>query len=96
MEEAKICHKHIYGHLPNIFESNLMPKLAVMIHTSATRSTTDINYHFDTLSKLNFANKSFTADCVRIWNDIPHAIKRQSSTKIFANDLCSHFTTNVN
>ena len=67
----------IYGNLPTTFENDLMPKLSVMIHSARTRNSTDINYHFDASSKLNMANKSFTADCVKIWNDIPHNIKKQ-------------------
>ena len=90
IEVAKICHKHIYSKLPTVFENNLMPKLSVMVHSVSTRSNTDINYHFDPSSSLNMANKSFTADCVRIWNEIPYKIKIQSSLKIFSIDLSSH------
>ena len=90
IEVAKICHKHIYSNLPTIFENNLMPKLSVMVHSVGTRSNTDINYHFDPSSSLKMANKSFTADCVRIWNEIPYNIKKQSSSKIFSSDLSSH------
>ena len=90
LEVAKMCHKHVYGNLPDIFEKNIMPKLSIMVHSASTRNSTSINYHFDSSSKLNMANKSFTADCVRIWNDIPHIIKKQSSSKIFSKDLSTH------
>ena len=87
LEVAKVCHNHIYGKLPITFENNVMPKLSVMMHTANTRQSTDINYHFDTASKLTMANKSFTAECVRIWNNIPYDIKRQTSLKIFSIDF---------
>ena len=87
LEVSKLCHKHIYGKLPTIFESNLMPKLAIMVHSTNTRQTTDINYHFAATNNLHLSNKSFTSDCVRIWNDIPYNIKKQSSQKIFSKDL---------
>ena len=93
LEVAKICHKQVYGGLPDTFENNIMPKLSIMVHSASTRSSTDINYHFDASSKLNKANKSFTADCIRIWNDIPYIIKKQSSSKIFCKDLSVHFKT---
>ena len=83
MEVAKICHKHIYSNLPTIFENNLMPKLSVMVHSVGTRSNTDINYQFDASSSLKMANKSFTADCVRIWNEIPYNIKNNHRQKYF-------------
>ena len=86
-EIAKMCHKHIYGNLPNTFEDNLMPKLSVMIHSASTRHSFDMNYHFDQSSNLSMSNKSFTADCVRIWNDVPYEIKKQCSPKIFSTDL---------
>ena len=88
-----MCHKHVYGNLPDTFENNIMQKLSIMVHSASTRNNTSINYYFDASSKLNMANKSFTADCVRIWNDIPHIIKKQSSSKIFCKDLSVHFKT---
>ena len=95
LEVSKICHKQIYGTLPTIFESNLMPKLAIMTHSTNTRQTTDINYNFEVTSNLNLSNKSFTSNCVRIWNDIPYNIKKQSSQKIFSKDLFSLLANNV-
>ena len=90
LEVAKICHKHIYGNLPTTFEDNVMPMLSVMAHSSNTRHSSDINYQFEPSSKLTMANKSFTSDCIRIWNNIPNNIKIQSSSKIFSKDLCVH------
>ena len=78
LEVAKMCHKHVYGSLPDTFENNVMPLLSVMVHSSNTRHSTDINYHFEPSSKLNMAHKSFTSDCIRIWNNIPSSIKMQS------------------
>ena len=92
-EISKICHKHIYGKLPNTFETNLMPTLSVMVHSTSTRHSTDINYHFNSSSTLNNFNKSFTADCVRIWNNIPSDVKKQSSSKIFKKDLIAKMAT---
>ena len=92
LEVAKMCHKHVYGSLPDTFENNVMPLLSVMVHSSNTRHSTDINYHFEPSSKLNMAHKSFTSDCIRIWNNIPSSIKRQSSLKIFAKDVYVHLS----
>ena len=91
LEISKMCHKHVYGNLPSTFEDNIMPKLSIMIHSASTRHSNDLNYHFNTSSQLNFSNKSFTADCVRIWNDIPYKIKKQSSNKIFTSDLTTNY-----
>ena len=91
LEISKMCHKLVYGNLPSTFEDNIMPKLSIMIHSASTRHSNDLNYHFNTSSQLNFSNKSFTADCVRIWNDIPYKIKKQSSNKNFTNDLTTNY-----
>ena len=95
LEVSKLCHKHIYGKIPTIFESNLMPKLAIMVHSTNTRQATDINYHFESTSTSRLSNKSFTSDCVRIWNNIPYNIKIQSSQKIFSKDLSLLLSKNV-
>ena len=94
LEVSKICHKHIYGNLPTTFENDIMPQLSVMVHDASTRHSCDINYHFNTSHQMTLANKSFTADCIRIWNDIPYDIKKQTSSKIFSNDLIAKFLVN--
>ena len=91
LEIAKICHKHVYGNLPSTFEDNIMPKLSIMIHSTNTRHCNDLNYHFNASNQLNLSNRSFTADCVRVWNDIPYKIKKQSSNKIFTSDLTVNY-----
>ena len=96
LEVSKLCHKHIYGKLPTLFECNVMPKLAIMVHDSNTRQTTGINYNFEPSSNLHLSNKSLTSDCVRIWNDIPYNIKKQTSQKIFAKDFAQLLANNGN
>ena len=83
LEVSKFCHKHIYGKLPSSFEEKVMPNLSIMTHSVSTRHSDHMNYHFNITHNLPKSNKSFTADCVRIWNAIPFNIKKQSSPKIY-------------
>ena len=55
-----------------------MPTFANETHNISTRHSTHNNYQFNSSQQKTKAQKSFTANCVRIWNSIPNLFKAQA------------------
>ena len=96
IEVAKFCFKDSKGLLPNTFAKEVMPKFANEVHNVSTRHSKHHNYQFEQSHLTTKAHTSFTANCIRIWNSIPHLLKMQTdiqepSTKIFTENLRKYY-----
>ena len=96
VEVANICFKHYRGQLPKQFSLDVMPTFAKNIHTIMTRHSKYHNYQFVTSNSLPLSNKSFTTQCIRVWNSVPNLLKLEADTynmsiKTFSKKLKEHF-----
>ena len=96
IEVAKFCFKHINDTLPIHFTENIMPKLAKSMHSISTRHSHYLNYKLDAQSSLPLGSKSFTTQCIKVWNSIPNLLKMQSdimkkSIATFTDDLKHYY-----
>ena len=96
IEVAKFCFKDYKGLLPNSFSKEVMPNFANRIHNVGTRHSKYNNYQFEKSQLTGKGHSSFTANCIRIWNSIPHLLKMQtdthnSSVKVFTENLRKYY-----
>ena len=78
IEISKLCYKHVLDELPESFVHNVMPSFASEIHNIDTRHSTSHNYQLQKSNVSPLAYNSFTTQCIKIWNSIPHKIKNQT------------------
>ena len=79
VEVAKFCYKHVnYNILPKSFIDNVMPTFAKDAHNIVTRHSDSLNYQVIDNNMKPLSYKSFTSQCVRIWNSLPYLMKVQT------------------
>ena len=101
LEIAKFCFKQSKGLLPNIFSKTLMPIFSNEVHGVNTRHSRQCNYQFQSTQLSTRANNSFTANCIRTWNSIPHLLKMQMdiqecTTEKFSEKLKEFYLWTIN